>query len=150
MKKKHKVFLIVWTSLLAVSAIGVFVYIKFSTKPVFSMLTSSHKESGEITPSGIGSWFSKITDKEPNDLYPATEAAFYVDLGEPKVAGKEIYYILAISKLGEDKFGIVEKKLKGLNLLYSVKKDKDGYSVNISFKDKASMQKIADELKNSL
>ena len=91
------------------------------------MLTSSHKESGEITPSGIGSWFSKITDKEPNDLYPATEAAFYVDLGEPKVAGKEIYYILAISKLGEDKFGIVEKKLKGLNLLYSVKKDKDGY-----------------------
>jgi hypothetical protein len=150
MKNRYKTFLIAWTSLLVISAIGVFGYIKFFTKPVFSMFASAHKESEEIKPSGIGSWFSKITDKESNDLYPATESAFYVDLGEPKVAGKEIYYILAISKLGEDKFGIVEKKLKGLNLLYSVKKDKDVYSVNISFKDKASMQKLADELKNSL
>lgn len=150
MKRKQRIFLIAWTALLAVSAIGVFLYIKLSTTPVFSMLTSVPKDNGELTPNNTGSWFSKITDKESSDLYPATETAFYVDLGEPKVAGKEIYYILSISKLGEDKYRIVEKRLRDFNLLYSVKKDSDGYTVNISFKDKASMNMLAGELKKSL
>jgi hypothetical protein len=150
MKKKQRIFLTIWTSLLVIAAVGTYVYIKFSSMPVFAVLSSTNKEDDSIHPSGLGSWFGKITDKESSDLYPATEAAFYLDLGEPKGTGKEIYYILSISKLGEDKFRVVEKKLKDLNLLYSVKKEHDGFSVNISFKDKASMNKLAGELKNSL
>ena len=71
-------------------------------------------------------------------------------MGEPKEEGKEFYYILSISKLSDEKFRIVEKRLNDLRVLYSVKKDGDGYSVNISIKDKLSMQKLASELKNSL
>ena len=83
------------------------------------------------------------------ELYPATEVAFLVDMGEIQEEGKELYYVLSISKLGEDKFRIVEKKLNDLRVLYSVKREGDTFSVNISLKDKDSMQKLANEIKKS-
>jgi hypothetical protein len=148
--KKPRTILAVWSLLLTAGAVGVYLYIKISSTPEFSVISSNQKDDGSLGAGHQKSWFSRIADKESSDLYPATEIAFNVDMGEPKVDGKEFYYILSVSKLGEDKFRIVEKKLNNLNLLYSVKREGDSFSVNISFKDKASMQKLADELKNSL
>jgi hypothetical protein len=148
--KRPKTILAIWSLLLGAGAIGAYFYVKITSTPVFSVVSTQKQEDGSIVAGGQKSWFSRITDKESSDLYPATEIAFDVDMGESKASGKEFYYILSVSKLGEDKFRIVEKKLNNLNLLYSVKKDGDGFSVNISFKDKVSMQKVAEELKNSL
>jgi len=148
--KKPKIFLVAWSLLFTAGAIGAYFYVKISSTPVFSVISSQRTESGAIEHQNTKSWFSRISDKESTDLYPATEIAFFVDMGEPKEDGKEFYYILSISKLGEEKFRIVEKKLNDLKVLYSVKKDEDGFSVNISLRDKMSMQKLANELKNSL
>jgi hypothetical protein len=148
--KKPKIFLAVWSLLFTAGAVGAYFYIKISSTPVFSVISSQKTETGAIEPGAKKSWFARISDKEASDLYPATEIAFFADMGEPKEDGKEFYYILSISKLGEEKFRIVEKKLNDLKVLYSVKKDEDGFSVNISLRDKVSMQKLANELKNSL
>jgi hypothetical protein len=148
--RKPKIFLAAWSLLFAAGAISAYFYIKISSTPVFSVVSGQKTESGMIESANKKSWFSRISDKEPSDLYPATEIAFIVDMNEPKEEGKEFYYILSVSKLGEEKFRIVEKKLNDLKVLYSVKKDEDGFSVNISLRDKVSMQKLANELKNSL
>ncbi len=148
--KKPKIFLAAWSLLFTVGAIAAYFYIKISSTPVFSVISSQKTETGAIETGAKKSWFLKISDKEASDLYPATEIAFNLDMGEPKEDGKEFYYILSISKLNEEKFRIVEKKLNELRVLYSVKKDGDGFSVNISLKDKVSMQKLVSELKNSL
>jgi hypothetical protein len=148
--RKPKTLLAVWSLLFAAGATAAYFYIKISSTPVFSVVSEQKAESGMIEPSSKKSWFSRISDKESSDLYPATEIAFILDMNEPKEEGKEFYYILSVSKLGEDKFRIVEKKLNDLKVLYSVKKNGDGFTVNISLKDKVSMQKLANELKNSL
>lgn len=148
--KRPRLVLTVWSLLFAAGAVGTYFYIKTSSTPVFSVISTKKKDDGSIEPSRTKSWFSRIAEKEPTDLYPATEVAFELDMGDLKALGKEFYYILGVSKLSEDKFRIVEKKLNDLKLLYSVKKEGDQFSVNISFKDKASMQKVAEELKNSL
>ncbi len=148
--KNPKVWLTAWGILFAGGAIGAYFYVKISSTPEFSIISSKKNDSGLIESGAQKSWFERISEKESTDLYPATEIAFNVDMGEPKEEGKEFYYILSISKLSDEKFRIVEKRLNDLRVLYSVKKDGDGYSVNISFKDKLSMQKLASELKNSL
>ncbi len=148
--KNPKVWLAAWGVLFAGGAIGAYLYVKISSTPEFSIISSKKNDSGLIESGTQKSWFERISEKEATDLYPATEIAFNVDMGEPKEEGKEFYYILSISKLSDEKFRIVEKRLNDLRVLYSVKKDGDGYSVNISFKDKLSMQKLASELKNSL
>lgn len=148
--KNPKVWLTAWGVLFAGGVIGAYFYVKISSTPEFSIISSKKNDSGLIESGAQKSWFEKISEKESTDLYPATEIAFNVDMGEPKEEGKEFYYILSISKLNDEKFRIVEKRLNDLRVLYSVKKDGDGYSVNISFKDKLSMQKLASELKNSL
>jgi len=148
--KNPKVWLTAWGVLFAGGAIGAYLYVKISSTPEFSIISSKKNDSGLIESGTQKSWFERISEKEATDLYPATEIAFNVDMGEPKEEGKEFYYILSISKLSDEKFRIVEKRLNDLRVLYSVKKDGDGYSVNISFKDKLSMQKLASELKNSL
>lgn len=148
--KNPKVWLTAWGVLFAGGAIGAYLYVKISSTPEFSIISSKKNDSGLIESGAQKSWFERISEKESTDLYPATEIAFNVDMGEPKEEGKEFYYILSISKLSDEKFRIVEKRLNDLRVLYSVKKDGDGYSVNISLKDKLSMQKLASELKNSL
>ncbi|HOI84090.1 MAG TPA: hypothetical protein PKW30_07250 [Campylobacterales bacterium] len=148
--KNPKVWLTAWGVLFAGGAIGAYLYVKISSTPEFSIISSKKNDSGLIESGTQKSWFERISEKEATDLYPATEIAFNVDMGEPKEEGKEFYYILSISKLSDEKFRIVEKRLNDLRVLHSVKKDGDGYSVNISFKDKLSMQKLASELKNSL
>lgn len=147
--KQQKIFLYGWGILLIVSAIGAYFYVRISSTPVFSVVSAKHTDDGSVDASGQKSWFDSIIGRDVLELYPATEVAFLVDMGEIQEEGKELYYVLSISKLGEDKFRIVEKKLNDLRVLYSVKRDGDTLSVNISLKDKDSMQKLANEIKKS-
>lgn len=148
--KNPKVWLSAWGILLGGGAIGAYYYIKISSTPIFSVVSSKKESSELITPNGEKSWFERISEKESGDLYPATEIAYELDMGEPKEEGKEFYYILSVSNLSEEKFRIVEKKLSDLKVLYTVKKESDGYGVNISLKDRESMQKLALELKKAI
>ena len=147
--KQQKIFLYGWGILLIIGAIGAYFYVKISSTPVFSVVSAKHTEDGSVNVESQKSWFDSIIGRDVLELYPATEAAFLVDMGEIQEEGKELYYVLSISKLGEDKFRIVEKKLNDLRVLYSVKREEDTFSVNISLKDKDSMQKLANEIKKS-
>jgi len=147
--KQQKIFLYGWGILLIIGAIGAYFYVKISSTPVFSVVSAKHTEDGSVNAASQKSWFDSIVGRDVLELYPATEVAFLVDMGEIQEEGKELYYVLSISKLGEDKFRIVEKKLNDLRVLYSVKREGDTFSVNISLKDKDSMQKLANEIKKS-
>lgn len=147
--KQQKIFLYGWGILLIIGAIGAYFYVKISSTPVFSVVSAKHTEDGSVNVESQKSWFDSIIGRDVLELYPATEVAFLVDMGEIQEEGKELYYVLSISKLGEDKFRIVEKKLNDLRVLYSVKREEDKFSVNISLKDKDSMQKLANEIKKS-
>lgn len=148
---RQKLFLSIWSALLLCGAVGVFFYIKLTTEVVFSTSVTPIKQLPlDMRSGGIGSWFDRLTGKKIGDLYPAIEATYTVDIGEQKNDDREYYHILSISKLDEEQLQNVEARLKSLNLLYSVNKEKSNYSVNISFRDKESMNALIDELKKTL
>ena len=148
---RQKLFLLIWSALLLCGAVGIFFYIKLTTEVIFSTSVTPIKQLPlDMRGSGIGSWFDRLTGKKTGDLYPAIEATYSIDLGEQKSDDKEYYHILSISKLDEEQLQNVENRLKSLNLLYTVKKEKSSYSVNVSFRDKESMNALIDELKKTL
>lgn len=87
--KRPKTILAIWSLLLGAGAIGAYFYVKITSTPVFSVVSTQKQDDGSIVAGGQKSWFSRITDKESSDLYPATEIAFDVDMGESKASGKE-------------------------------------------------------------
>lgn len=147
MKITPKKALVAWAVLLLSGAGAAYYYIKVSSTPIFSITSTKEPLDGYLEGQKKQSWLDRLREKSEGDLYPAVEVAYDIDMNEPKEEGKEFYYILSISNLSEEKFRIVEKKLNSLRLLYSLKKTDSGFSVNVSLKDKESMQKLVDELK---
>lgn len=146
---RHKLLLYGWAALLLAGATVAYFYVKISSTPVFSVVSAKQNESGVVELESQKGWFGSNLSKDGNELYPATETMYVLDMGEAPEEGKELYYVLSIAKLDENRFKIVEKKLNDLKVLYSVKKDGSAFSVNVSLKDKESMQKLVNELKSS-
>jgi len=134
---KAKIFILAWAALLSVGAVGFYIYTVVLGKPSIPRLeffSSDQSRLGDKKDGILDGWFGKISLEKEKDLYPAKEADIHIDLGE-----KEKLFIITVEKLSEYSLATLEADLKQSGLIYSVSRGVDGFSVDVTFKDRTTM-----------